>query len=166
MFERLVLYDNKVRWHCQSPVAGSLRCILGDFDKWSLKQLWLSTHMMNMRLLGKYGHIQKMYKACQTCPFYDENIQALTAVSRVRKKMNKPLLNDITIEITNHCQLHCQHCGIWAEKERHEMTASMVVRMMRELLGTLQDQFCIHHRRGTVFKQELRTFVKSDVFFA
>jgi MoaA/NifB/PqqE/SkfB family radical SAM enzyme len=48
--------------------------------------------------------------------------------------MIKPLLNDITIEITNHCQLHCQHCGIWAEKERHEMTASVVVRMMRELL--------------------------------
>ena len=46
----------------------------------------------------------------------------------------KPLLNDITIEITNHCQLHCQHCGIWAEKERHEMTSSMLVRMMRELL--------------------------------
>ena len=53
--------------------------------------------------------------------------------------MNKPLLNDITIEITNHCQLHCRHCGIWAEKERHEMTASMVVRMMRELLRALQD---------------------------
>ena len=48
--------------------------------------------------------------------------------------MKKPLLNDITIEITNHCQLHCQHCGIWAEKERHEMTASQAVRMMRELL--------------------------------
>ena len=48
--------------------------------------------------------------------------------------MNKPELNDITIEITNHCQLHCQHCGIWAEEERHEMSASMVVRMMRELL--------------------------------
>ena len=48
--------------------------------------------------------------------------------------MKKPVLNDITIEITNHCQLHCQHCGIWAEKERHEMTASMAVRMMRELL--------------------------------
>ncbi len=46
----------------------------------------------------------------------------------------KPLLNDITIEITNHCQLHCRHCGIWAEKDRHEMTAAMVVRMMRELL--------------------------------
>jgi MoaA/NifB/PqqE/SkfB family radical SAM enzyme len=48
---------------------------LGDFDKESLKQIWLSKHMMNMRLLGKYGHIQKMFKACQTCPFYDENIQ-------------------------------------------------------------------------------------------
>ena len=48
--------------------------------------------------------------------------------------MPKPVLENITIEITNHCQLHCQHCGIWAEKERHEMTASMVMRMMRELL--------------------------------
>jgi MoaA/NifB/PqqE/SkfB family radical SAM enzyme len=53
----------------------------------------------------------------------------------------KPLLNDITIEITNHCQLHCQHCGIWAEKERHEMTASMVVRMMRELLDRYRLNF-------------------------
>ena len=55
--------------------------------------------------------------------------------------MNKPLLNDITIEITNHCQLHCQHCGIWAEEERHEMTASMLVRMMRELLGRYRIYF-------------------------
>ena len=53
----------------------------------------------------------------------------------------KPLLNDITIEITNHCQLHCRHCGIWAEKERHEMTASMVVRMMRELLERYRINF-------------------------
>lgn len=53
----------------------------------------------------------------------------------------KPLLNDITIEITNHCQLHCQHCGIWAEKERHEMSASMVVRMMRELLERYRINF-------------------------
>lgn len=52
-----------------------------------------------------------------------------------------PLLNDITIEITNHCQLHCRHCGIWAEKERHEMTASMVVRMMRELLDRYRINF-------------------------
>jgi MoaA/NifB/PqqE/SkfB family radical SAM enzyme len=55
--------------------------------------------------------------------------------------MNKPLLESITIEITNHCQLHCQHCGIWAEKERHEMTASMVLRMMRELLGRYRIRF-------------------------
>ncbi len=48
--------------------------------------------------------------------------------------MSKPLFNDITIEITNHCQLHCQHCGIWAEKERHEMTAPMVARMLNDLL--------------------------------
>jgi MoaA/NifB/PqqE/SkfB family radical SAM enzyme len=55
--------------------------------------------------------------------------------------MKKPLLNDITIEITNHCQLHCQHCGIWAEKERHEMSAAMVVRMMRELLERYKINF-------------------------
>lgn len=48
--------------------------------------------------------------------------------------INKPLLNDITIEITNQCQLHCQHCGIWMEKERHEMDASLIIRMMREFL--------------------------------
>jgi len=53
----------------------------------------------------------------------------------------KPLINDITIEITNHCQLHCQHCGIWAEKDRHEMTASMVVKMMRELLERYRINF-------------------------
>ena len=52
----------------------------------------------------------------------------------------KPVLENITVEITNHCQLHCQHCGIWAEKDRHEMTASMVIRMMRELL----ERYTIH----------------------
>jgi MoaA/NifB/PqqE/SkfB family radical SAM enzyme len=55
--------------------------------------------------------------------------------------MHKPLLDDITIEITNHCQLHCQHCGIWREKERHEMSSSMVVRMMRELLARYRIDF-------------------------
>ena len=30
----------------------------GDFDKWSLKQFWLSPHMMKIRLLRKYGHVQ------------------------------------------------------------------------------------------------------------
>ncbi len=55
--------------------------------------------------------------------------------------MTKPVLNDITVEITNHCQLHCQHCGIWAEKERHEMTASLAVRMMRQLLERYRINF-------------------------
>jgi MoaA/NifB/PqqE/SkfB family radical SAM enzyme len=54
---------------------------LGDFDRWSLKQLWLSPKMMNMRLLGKYGQIQKMYKACQTCPFYDKNVSWTKAMN-------------------------------------------------------------------------------------
>lgn len=53
----------------------------------------------------------------------------------MKNLINKPLLNDVTFEITNHCQLHCQQCGIWAEKERHEIGASLVIRMMRELLG-------------------------------
>jgi MoaA/NifB/PqqE/SkfB family radical SAM enzyme len=49
--------------------------------------------------------------------------------------MAKPIFNDLTVEITNHCQLHCQHCGIWAEKERHEMTSVIFVRMMQDLLA-------------------------------
>lgn len=48
---------------------------LGDFDQMSLKGIWSSSHMMNMRLLGKYGQIQKMYQACQTCIYYVENTQ-------------------------------------------------------------------------------------------
>lgn len=46
-----------------------------DIKKRSFKQVWLSRHMMNMRLLGKYGHIQKIFKECQTCSYYDKNIQ-------------------------------------------------------------------------------------------
>jgi len=56
---------------------------LGDFKKWSLKELWLSSKMMNMRLLGKYGQIQKMFKACQTCPYYDKNIERTKAVAEL-----------------------------------------------------------------------------------
>ncbi len=55
--------------------------------------------------------------------------------------MTKPLLNDITIEITNHCQLHCQHCGIWAEEDRHEMSSTMVVRMLQEILKQYRISF-------------------------
>ncbi len=52
----------------------------GDFDKWPLKQFWFSPQMMNMRLLGKYGQIQKIYKTCQTCPYYDKNIKRMQDV--------------------------------------------------------------------------------------
>lgn len=55
--------------------------------------------------------------------------------------MNKPLLNDITVEITNQCQLRCRQCGIWAEKERHELTSSKIVRMIQELLVTNRINF-------------------------
>ncbi|MBF0510740.1 MAG: radical SAM protein [Candidatus Omnitrophica bacterium] len=50
------------------------------------------------------------------------------------KNIIKPLLNDITIEITNRCQLRCGHCGIWTEKTLHEMTASFVARLMQAFL--------------------------------
>ena len=61
-----------------APVIGSpRRCPLVILIKNLLKQLWLSTPMMNMRLLGKYGRIQKM---CQICPCYEENINLLRAL--------------------------------------------------------------------------------------
>jgi hypothetical protein len=56
---------------------------LGSLDRRSLKELWLSPHMMNMRLLGKYGHIQKMFRACQTCPFYEQNVGRAQALVEV-----------------------------------------------------------------------------------
>ena len=58
---------------------------LGNLDKGSLKQIWLSKHMMNVRLLGKYGHVQKMFKACQTCPSYDNNIKRAKALAELEE---------------------------------------------------------------------------------
>jgi len=58
---------------------------LGEFDPWSFKKIWLSGQTMNMRLLGKYGQIQKMYKACQTCPFYDKNVKWEKDVAKLGK---------------------------------------------------------------------------------
>lgn len=55
-----------------------------DFDKWGFKEFWLSPQMMEIRLLGKHGHIQKMFKACQTCPFYDKNMQRALTLSRMK----------------------------------------------------------------------------------
>jgi len=59
---------------------------LGDFEQGSFKKLWSTKHMMNVRLLGKYGQIQKRFKACQTCPYYDQNIKRAQAVGGPRKK--------------------------------------------------------------------------------
>ncbi|MDE2221569.1 MAG: radical SAM protein [Candidatus Omnitrophica bacterium] len=47
----------------------------GDFDKGHFKRFWLSQRLMNLRLMGKYGQLQKMFKACKTCPDYEENIE-------------------------------------------------------------------------------------------
>jgi hypothetical protein len=33
--------------------------------------------MMNMRLLGKFGELQKQHQACQVCPFYQKNIKRM-----------------------------------------------------------------------------------------
>lgn len=48
---------------------------LGSLTESSLKEIWSSQHMMNMRLLGRFGQIQKMFTACQTCPYYVRNIE-------------------------------------------------------------------------------------------
>lgn len=58
---------------------------LGDFEKGSLKQLWFSQHIMNVRMLGKHGHLQKRYKACQTCPFYDVNVKRMQDAVELNK---------------------------------------------------------------------------------
>ncbi len=58
---------------------------LGDFAKSSLKQIWLSSTMMDMRLMGKQGDIQKKFKACQTCSYYDENMYRAKALSELEK---------------------------------------------------------------------------------
>jgi MoaA/NifB/PqqE/SkfB family radical SAM enzyme len=46
----------------------------------------------------------------------------------------KPILKDITVEVTNRCQLHCRACGIWREEKLHEISAPRFVRMMEGLL--------------------------------
>jgi len=69
----------KLDGHASSCYRVQMR--LGN-DKMSLKQLWLSGSMMNMRLLGKYGEIQKIFKACQKCPAYDDNIKRSRLLAR------------------------------------------------------------------------------------
>ena len=58
---------------------------LGDLDRLSFKELWLSPHMMNVRLLGKHGIIQKTHKACQTCPFYGKNVKRMNDARKLEE---------------------------------------------------------------------------------
>lgn len=63
-----------------------LRMFDSNLDKEPFKSIWLSPHMMELRLLGKYGEIQKKYKACQDCPDFDENVRRLQDLERFKKK--------------------------------------------------------------------------------
>lgn len=65
---------------CLIPQMG-----VGMLRKDKLKEIWLSSRTMKMRVFGKYGYIQKMYSACQNCSFYDQNIQRESAMSNLRK---------------------------------------------------------------------------------
>ena len=91
--------------------------------------------MMNMRLLGKYGQIQKIFKVCQTCLFYDENINRGQALARehwmiidaaelkrrylqriagVRDRQVYIGPEVVTLDINNSCNLSCRYCWIHA----------------------------------------------------
>lgn len=58
---------------------------LDGFDKRPFRELWRSSHMMNVRLLGKYGQIQKIYKVCETCVDYKRNIKWIQDTIKLRK---------------------------------------------------------------------------------
>lgn len=68
-FNMVLMPDGKV-----SACGEVLKMPIGDFNKLDLKELWASERMMNIRLLGKHGKIQKMYDVCQSCPYYSENM--------------------------------------------------------------------------------------------
>lgn len=53
---------------------------LGNISNISFKGLWLSKHMMNVRLLGKHSQVQKMFSACQKCTYYGENINRIKSM--------------------------------------------------------------------------------------
>jgi pyruvate-formate lyase-activating enzyme len=80
-FYMKVRLDGAISTCCQK---GHMRC--GDLGKRSVKQFWSSTHMMNRRVLGKYGRVLKAFKACQTCPSYDDNIQYLKDLAKAGRK--------------------------------------------------------------------------------
>ena len=50
--------------------------------------------------------------------------------------MLKPSLDDVTVEITNQCQLHCRRCHIWMEKDRHEIARAVFINTIEKLLAS------------------------------
>ena len=56
----------------------------GNLDQSTFKQFWYSPQMNKIRLMGKKGDTQKVFKACQTCPCYSDNIQRLQAAESLR----------------------------------------------------------------------------------
>jgi len=49
--------------------------------------------------------------------------------------MPLPRIDDVTVEITNRCQLHCRACGIWREKGIREITPRRFQGLMTDLLS-------------------------------
>ncbi|MBF0485632.1 MAG: radical SAM protein [Candidatus Omnitrophica bacterium] len=49
--------------------------------------------------------------------------------------MNKPCLDDVTIEITNHCNLRCTICGIGREKRLYEISEKDFAAALNKILG-------------------------------
>lgn len=50
---------------------------LGNLSHFSFKTFWHSQHLMNVRLMGKHGILQKRHQACTVCPFYEKNIKRM-----------------------------------------------------------------------------------------
>ena len=78
---------------------------------------------------------------------------------------DQPLLNDVTIEITNQCQLRCQHCGIWAEHDRHELPASLVIRLIRDILSKYRVYFFSITGGEPFLHKDCASILRSLAFF-
>ncbi len=55
--------------------------------------------------------------------------------------MTKAVLRDVTVEVTNRCQLRCRACAIWKERSRREISASRFIRLTESLLRNYQVRF-------------------------
>ncbi len=85
-----------------------------------------------------------------------------------------PLLDDVTVEITNRCQLHCRACGIWREKTRQEIPPARFKGLMTALLKQFRvgsvsitggEPFChedigaiLRHLAGLRARKDIKSF--------